>query len=72
MLNTTATKGYNIIELEKEKSRLIIEQERLNKKIGALESLDALGNQKANGLMEDVEQPDYLVIKENVQYVYNN
>lgn len=72
MLNSTATKGYNIIELEKEKRNLIIEKERLDVKIAELESLDTISGQEDTSIMEPVENADYLVIKENVQYVYNN
>jgi hypothetical protein len=42
MLNTTATKGYNIINLQEEKNRLVTELGRLNQKIADIESLDTI------------------------------
>lgn len=72
MLNTTATKGYNIIKLEEEKNRLVTELGRLNQKIADIESLDTIRSGDDTKLMEPVEDAEYLVVKENVQYVYNN
>ena len=71
IINTNATKGYNIRELEKEKINLLIEKELLDVKIAELESLDTIKDWMIDE-MEEVEEPDYLVIKEWVQYVYNN
>lgn len=71
MLNTTATKGYNIINLQEEKNRLVTELGRLNQKIADIESLDTINSKGDTDLMEPVGEPDYLVIKNDVQYVYN-
>ena len=72
ILNVNATKGYNIRELEIEKRQLEIERELLEVKIAELESLSTILKDDDVKHMEKVENPDYLVIKEWVQYVYKN
>ena len=72
ILNVNATKWYNIRILEIEKRNLLIEKELLDVKIAELESLWNILGEDDIKEMEKVETPDYLVIKENVQYVYNN
>ena len=72
ILNVNATKGYNIRILEREQKNLLIEKELLDVKIAELESLSNIMQEEDLKEMEKVEDPDYLVIKENVQYVYNN
>ncbi len=72
ILNVNATKGYNIRELEIEKRQLEIERELLEVKIAELESLSSILKDDDIKHMEKVENPDYLVIKEWVQYVYKN
>ena len=72
ILNVNATKWYNIRILEIEKRNLLIEKELLDVKIAELESLSNILQDDDIQDMEKVEDPDYLVIKENVQYVYNN
>ncbi len=72
ILNINATKWYNIIKLERKQKELIIRQERLEVKIAELESLSNILSNEDLENMEKVENPDYLVIKEWVQYVYNN
>ena len=72
ILNANATKGYNIRILEEQKSNLLIEKELLDVKIAELESLSNIMQDDDVKEMEKVENPDYLVIKENVKYVYNN
>lgn len=70
-LNANATQGYNIRELEREKRDLLFEKELLDVKINGLESLDNILNSDDRMDMEEVEDPDYLVIKNDVQYTYN-
>lgn len=72
ILNVNATKWYNIRILEIEKRNLLIEKELLDVKIAELESLSNILQKEDTKEMEKVEDPDYLVIKENVQYVYNS
>ena len=71
IINANATKGYKIRELEKEKINLLVEKKWLDVKIVELESLDKIKDWMIDE-MEYIEEPDYLVIKEWVKYVYNN
>ena len=71
-INVNATKWYNIRELKEEKRSLLIEQEKLNIKIAELESFSEILWESDLEGMEKSEKPDYLVIKEGVQYVYND
>ena len=71
ILNVNATKGYNIRELEIEKKTLLMEKELLDVKIAELESLSTILGDDDLQNMERIEEPDYLVIKDDVQYVYN-
>lgn len=70
-LNVNATNGYNIIQLEVWKRNLLMEMERLEVKIAELESLSKIMTDEDLKNMEKVADPNFLVIKENVQYVYN-
>ncbi len=70
-ININATQGYNIRELEFEKKNLLMEKERLDVKIAELESLWNIMNEEDMKNMEKIEDVDYIVIKEWVQYVYN-
>lgn len=72
ILNVNATKGYNIRELEIEKKTLLMEKELLDVKIAELESLSTILSDDDLQNMEKIWEPDYLVIKDNIQYVYNN
>ncbi len=72
ILNVNATKGYNIRELEIEKKMLLMDKELLDVKIAELESLSTILKDDDLQNMEQIKDPEYLVIKENVQYVYNN
>jgi len=72
ILNVNATKWYNIRQLEIERRELQIEKELLDVKIAELDSLSNILNKKDIKSMEKVENPDYLVIKEGIHYVYNN
>ncbi len=71
-LNTSATLGYDIRELENSQKKLKVELERLNVKMAELDSLDTISSDDIFDTMEAIEDPDYLVIKSWVQYVYNN
>ena len=71
-LNTSATLGYDIRALEDSQKKLKVELERLDVKIAELDSLDTITSDDIFDNMEAIEDPDYLVIKEWVQYVYNN
>ncbi len=72
IINVNATQGYNIRQLEIEKRNLTVEKQLLDVKIAELESLTNILNNDEVKNMEKVENPDYLVIKEGVNYVYNN
>lgn len=72
-LNANATAGYEIRELEREKNQLLSEKEIIRVKISQLESSDNIDKDSwAKKDMEKVVEPDYLVIKQWIQYVYNN
>lgn len=71
ILNANATKWYNIRELERESRELMMEKSQLKVKIAELESLTTILQDDDLKNMEKVEDPDYLVIKEDVQYVFN-
>ena len=72
ILNINATKWYDIIELELQKRNLLMEKERLDMKIAELESLTNIMNDSDLKNMEKVNDPNFLVIKDDVQYVYND
>lgn len=72
ILNINATKGYNIRNLEIEKKRLLMEKELLDVQIAELESLSTILQDNDLQNMERVWEPEYLVVKNDVQYVYNN
>lgn len=72
ILNVNATKWYNIRQLEIEKRELQVAKELLDVKIAELDSLQIILKKEATKSMEKVENPNYLVIKEGVRYVYNN
>lgn len=72
ILNVNATKWYNIRELEIEKKQLLMEKELLDVKIAELESLSNILQDDDLQNMERVWEVEYLVIKDDVQYVYNN
>jgi len=71
-LNTSATLGYDIRELENSQRELKIELDRLNVQIAEIESLDTIINDEVYDMMIPSDEPDYVVIKSDVQYVYNN
>ncbi|MDR1944711.1 MAG: hypothetical protein LBQ59_01090 [Candidatus Peribacteria bacterium] len=49
-----------------------MEKAKLDVQIAELDSLSEIMNPEDLKNMEKIENPDYLVIKENVQYTYNN
>lgn len=69
MHNANATQWEQILQLTNQMKQLEMEKQRLNVRISEVESLDIL--EKNSKGMENVEDPDYLVIKDNVNYVYN-
>lgn len=71
IINVNATQWYNIRQLEFEKKNLLMEKEQLDVKIAELESLSNIMNEVELENMEKIEDPDYLVIKDWIQYVYN-
>lgn len=72
ILNINATSWYNIRQLEIEKKNLMMEKERYDAQIAELQSLANIMTEEDLQIMEKVEDPDFLVIKENVEYVYNS
>ncbi len=74
IINANATKWFSIRQLEQEKKNLMIEKEQLEVKIANLESIDGIKDENTESIdnMENVENPDYLVIKEWVNYVYKD
>lgn len=71
-LNVWATQWYDIRELEVEKQNLLIEKEQLETKISTLESFDTIRNSKSYEKMEKIESPDFIVIRNWINYAYNN
>lgn len=71
ILNINATQWYNIIQLNLEKSDLMKEKEKLDLKIAEIQSLSEIMSEENKQNMEKVTDPDFLVIKNDVQYVYN-
>ncbi len=71
ILNVNATQWYNIRQLEIEKKNLMMEKERLDVKIAELQSLSNIMTEEDLKNMEKVWEPDFLVIKSDVQYVYS-
>ena len=72
ILNANATQWYNIRQLEKTQNELKVELDRLDVKIAELESLDTITSDTIIENMVPIDDPDYLVIRSDVQYVYNN
>jgi len=71
ILNSNATKGYEIRTLELARNNLIVEKELLEIKISQLESISTLA--KWNGMkdMEKVDHIDFLVVKDLWEYAFN-
>ncbi|MCP4522910.1 MAG: hypothetical protein GY828_01695 [Candidatus Gracilibacteria bacterium] len=69
ILNVNATKGDEIRKIKIELDQLILEKKDLDVIIADLESIKTIGND--DEYMEKSEKPEFLVIKEGVNYVYN-
>lgn len=64
-LNVNATKGYNIRNLEITQRNLLSEQDLLNVKIAEAESLDSVTSAPSTQVMQSVDTPGYLVLKDS-------
>ncbi len=72
-LNSNATIGYNIRDLERDKSQLLLEKEFMKTKLGQLETISTIKNDSSLfDQMEKVAESNYLVIETDKQYVYQN
>jgi hypothetical protein len=73
ILNANATQWFAIRDLENTQKQLKVELDRLDVKIAEIESSRSIeSDDTLKSIMEEYEDPDYLVIKEDVQYVFNN
>lgn len=70
ILNANATLWYSIRELENEQISLMSEINTLNVKIASLESLEIILTEEDSSNMEKVKEPEYVVIRDDIQYVY--
>ena len=66
VLNVNATKGYNLRTLEIARKNAIFEENLLNIKIAEAESLSNLTNASYVKGMEQIETPEYIVLKEGI------
>jgi len=71
LLNVNATKWYNIRELNIQKENLLMEKELLDVKIAELESLSTILKDEDLQNMDKIENPEYLVVRDDVQYTFN-
>lgn len=71
MLNANATKWESIRQLTNQMEQLDLERQRLDVRIAELESLSTILHDDDLKNMEKAEDPDYIVIKEWMSYVYN-
>jgi len=71
-LNVGATQWYDIRDLEREKQNLLLQKEQLDAKIFKLESSDTIKNSESKKQMEEIENPDFIVIRNWINYAYNN
>lgn len=73
ILNANATQWFAIRDLESTQKQLKVELDRLEVKIAEIESSKSIeSDETLKSIMEEYEDPNYLVIRENIQYVYNN
>lgn len=63
-VNSLSTIAYSISDLKSENKSLMRELEILDVKIAELDSVSEIENSIDIRIMEEVEEPDYLVIKE--------
>ena len=71
-VNSLSTVAYSISELKNENNQLISELQLLEVKVAELDSLSEIENTDDATIMEKIEEPEYLVIKEGKTYVYAN
>ena len=71
VLNANATQWYTIQQLRQTQTDLQVQLDRLNIRIAEISSIEAISNEDIMKDMIEVGTPEYLVIRENVQYVYN-
>jgi len=72
ILNVNATKWFSIRTLWDANRELEAELVELKTKIAEIESIKVIETTGGAENMEKIEDPDYLVIRDSVQYVYNN
>jgi flagellar biosynthesis/type III secretory pathway M-ring protein FliF/YscJ len=76
ILNVNATKWYDIRKLEIEKQNLLLQKELLDVQISNLESFSSItSNTELNSIMEKTsseEKKDFAIIRNWVNYAYNN
>lgn len=61
--NATATRGYRLRTLERERSRLLLEEEVLKMEIAKAQSLETLQTDKRIKTMVEVKNPAYVEIE---------
>jgi len=72
-VNANATLWYDIRNLEIQISQLKSQKDTMENRIDIIKSLDNINNDTFSKTdMEYINDPQSLVIKESVQYVYNN
>lgn len=71
ILNINATIGYNVRSLELTKNNLTVEKDILDVKIAELESLSNLQKWEGTKNMVQIKNPEFLVIKDNNNYAFN-
>lgn len=70
MLNTNATKWYEIINLENQKNKLILEKELLKVRIADLESIQTISKWEWVKTMKKIENPWFIVLDTYKNYVF--
>lgn len=70
-INVNATQGYEIRKLENISKQLKDDLNRLESTISELNSANTISSDEQVEQMEQSYNPEYLVIKENKQYVYH-
>lgn len=70
-INVNATQGYEIRNLENISKELKDDLGRLKSTISELESSNTISSDDMTNYMEQSYNPEYLVVKEEKQYVYN-
>jgi len=70
-INANATQGYEIRSLENVSKQLKDDLNRLESTISELDSANTIISDDMSKSMEQAYDPNYLVIKDDTQYVYN-